>query len=89
MRIDPANASRWIAILALAIFAANVFYFFVLMGHGSRDRNALTGQVVALHDHGTTVFVTHAQYGLWLGGLIFAGALFVAGAVLFQRGKMR
>jgi len=89
MPVDRACAGRWLAILAAGIFAANILYFFVLKGDGSRDGNPLTDQVVALHDHGTTFFVTPVQYGVWLGSLIVAGVLFVTGAVLFQKGMTR
>jgi hypothetical protein len=82
-----AAVGQWLALLALALFVASFCYFFLLMGGGSINKNPLRDQVVALHNHGTTVFVTQYQYGAWIGSLILACAFFTAGNVIFGKGR--
>ena len=52
-------------------------------------RDPLTAQIVPYHNFGRTVFVTSAQSNTLNGVLVFAGLLFVAGAVMFERNRTR
>ena len=87
MRNPLARIGQWLAALGVAVFAANIFGFFVLLGRGSTNKNPQTDQVIALHSHGTIVFVTHFQYGAWIGSLILAAVLFITGSGLFEASR--
>lgn len=89
MRTQPGRIGTWLALLAAGVFAAGILYSFIVTGSGSRTSNPLTGQVVPWRDHGTTVFVTRSQHGLFVGSLVFAAAAFIAGAVIFEKNRMR
>jgi hypothetical protein len=87
MRDRLTKLGRWLVYFAVATFIANIGYFFLLMSSGSRDKNAMTDQVILLNDHGAVVFVTPSQYYSFVGTLIFAGVLFITGAVVFARSR--
>ena len=77
--------SRLLVRLSAAFFAANVIYFYLLIHFGSKHRNAATGQIVPLVNHGYCVFITNAQHSIWIGSLVVVALLFSIGVITHKK----